>query len=102
MLETPEGSLLPVPELCIGRGGVTGTWQHCCVLGNTVCSYLVENTAGRRWACGLFVELGSWDAVEADPRYEPIATYFDNPRMCREWQPKPGSCCREVRHGDLG
>ncbi len=92
-----------IPTTCTGRGDTQGpAIPHCCVLGGTVCDYLVENVDGRRYACGLFVELGSWDAVEADPRYIPIAIYFESPTMCRNWQPRPGECCRKVRDGDLG
>jgi hypothetical protein len=87
---------------CTGRGGLSGKYRHCCVLGkNGVCPYLVENVAGRRYACSLRLELGSWTAVEADPRYQPIAEHFDSATACRDWQPRPGECCREVRDGDV-
>lgn len=45
--------------------------KHCCWLkGEEVCPYLKENAEpGYRWSCGLFLELSSWDAVLADPRY---------------------------------
>ena len=33
-----------------------------------MCKFLVD-VPGRAKGCGLFVELGSWDAVHADPRY---------------------------------
>ena len=87
---------------CTGRGGITGQWKHCCVLGDRPCPYLVENQGGRRYACGLFVELGSWAGVESDPRYQPIADHFASPTACRDWQPKTGTCCLEVRDGDVG
>ena len=91
------------PTRCVGRGAQTLTrFPHCCVIGGERCPYLIEFYGGRRWACGLLVELGSWTAVEADPRYQPIAEHFGNPCMCREWQPREGECCREVRCGDLG
>ena len=44
--------------------------QHCCWLAGRPCPFLEEGTVeGRRWACGLRRELGSWDAVHDDPRY---------------------------------
>jgi hypothetical protein len=48
------------------------------------------------------VELESWDAVEADFRYETVARHFGSLTECRDWQPGPGECCREVRYGDMG
>ena len=97
----PEMALTP-PSLCTGRGDTSGLLPHCCVLGGVVCDYLVENVNGRRYACSLMIELGSWDRVESDPRYQPIAEHFDSPTMCRDWQPREGECCRKVRDGDLG
>lgn len=52
-------------SVCHGNGE-----DHCCYVAGEVCPFLEENTVpGRRWACGLFRELGNWDAVHADPRY---------------------------------
>jgi hypothetical protein len=87
---------------CTGRGGVTT--DHCCYLYGEVCRYLVDNqTPGPgRYRCGLRLELGSWDAVEADPRYESIARHFGSLTACRDFQPEPNTCCREVRDGDMG
>ena len=43
---------------------------HCCWLGGVLCPFLEENTVeGRRWACGLFRELGDWELVHEDHRY---------------------------------
>lgn len=81
--------------LCTGN-----TTDHCCYLNGTPCFYIEENTVeGRRWACGLFRELGNWDAVHADERYvtkiqpvweiTPLAGY-----KCGEW-PNPGRTCGE-------
>ena len=45
--------------------------DHCCHDGGGVCVYLEENTVeGRRWACGLRRELGSWDKVHESDRYK--------------------------------
>lgn len=50
---------------CSGNG-----MDHCCYLIGRVCPHLEEATVpGRHWVCGLYRELGSWDAVEADARY---------------------------------
>lgn len=80
---------------CDGTGS-----GHCCWLGGSVCDYLEENTVpGRRWACGLLRELGSWDLVYADPRYEAVRQALDrNPSLvgvvCGDW-PRPGETCGE-------
>lgn len=71
--------------------------DHCCWFQGRVCEFLEENTVpGRRWACGLFRELGSWDAVHADPRYEPVkvrmSTLSFAPALCGDWPP-PGKVC---------
>jgi hypothetical protein len=63
-----------------------------------VCQFLEENTIpGRRWACGLLRELGSWEAVHADVRYAPIQAVWNRVGIesCGAWMPKPGQCCRE-------
>ncbi len=66
--------------------------------------FLGENVVpGRRWACTLLVELGSWDAVHADPRYlQLVKPVWDavNRRVgrtvipsCGGWGPGTGQCC---------
>jgi hypothetical protein len=89
--------------VCHGNGA-----DHCCYIGGRVCPFLEEGTVpGRRWACGLYRELRSWDAVHADPRY--LAS--DAARMmaerwpgygCGDWpqkmpdvmgNPAMGRCC---------
>lgn len=68
--------------------------------------FLGENVVpGRRWACTLFVELGSWDAVHADERYKQyVQPVWDAVNAsagsvvipnCGKWKPKPSQCCRE-------
>ena len=50
---------------CLGNSD-----DHCCWVNGALCPHLEENTvAGRRWACGLLRELGSWKAVHRDRRY---------------------------------
>lgn len=81
--------------VCTGRGDATG--GHCCWVAGQVCEFLVENHEGRRYACGLMVELGDWNLVHADPRYAPIAEVMVDEGLCGTWQPPAGQCCREVR-----
>lgn len=93
--------------------------DHCCHLGEYgVCEYLEEYTVpGRRWACGLFRELGSWEAVYADARYRGSEAKRFMDRVfpgfgCGDWpQNIPGRleeggyglCCwREVSDGNVG
>ena len=60
----------------------------CCITQEYICPYLEQNTEpGFRWSCGLRRELGSWDAVEADPRYiEGPGKQFARYRViCRDW-----------------
>jgi len=59
---------MPDYQFCDGLGDARG--DHCCWLEGTPCPHLqVDGPTGRRYACGLLVELGSWDAVHADARY---------------------------------
>jgi hypothetical protein len=82
---------------CVGRGSASG--EHCCWVNGERCAYLVEHADGRRFACGLRLELGSWEAVHADPRYAPIQAEWDRCGIvsCGGWQPAPGECCEEAR-----
>lgn len=87
------------PVLCTGRGMANG--DHCCYLDGEVCDFLIDNgePGEGRFRCALRVELGSWDAVHADPRYQPIQAHWDKVGIssCGEWQPEDGVCCREAR-----
>lgn len=72
---------------CHGNGA-----EHCCWFAGKQCQYVEENTVdGRRWACGLLVELGDWDKVLTDPRYlTNVQPQFDAIRQlkgmnCRDW-----------------
>jgi hypothetical protein len=57
---------------CHGNGDT-----HCCYVAGEVCEFLEEATVpGRRWACGLRRELGDWQRVHADPRYQPIHEHW--------------------------
>ena len=55
--------------ICDGLGDESG--DHCCWVAGVQCSHLViDGPTGRRYACGLFTELGDWSLVHADPRYQ--------------------------------
>ena len=59
---------MPDWALCDGGGDADG--DHCCYIHGQPCPHLqVDGPSGRRYACGLMVELGSWSAVHADARY---------------------------------
>jgi len=66
--------------------------DHCCYVNGQACKYLEENTVeGRRWACGLRRELGSWDAVIASDRYQQdVAPHFGE-MNCRDWPDGEGA-----------
>lgn len=97
MSESTPGSPSP---LCTGRGTADG--DHCCYVAGKVCRYLADNgpDAPRRFECSLRRDLGSWDAVHADAGYqEHVQSVWDEVGIpsCGEWQPPPGTCCREPR-----
>jgi hypothetical protein len=86
-------ALMRETPACTGNGS-----EHCCYVEGKVCTFLEEGTVpGRRWACGLLRECGSWEAVHADARYAPIQAAWDKVGIesCGAWMPKPGQCCRE-------
>lgn len=74
------------------------TEDHCCYLNGPPCHFLEENTVpGRRWACGLYRELGSWDKVHSDERYvTQIKPVWESSSLagydCGDW-PNPGRTC---------
>lgn len=70
--------------------------DHCCWFAGRICEFLAENVDGRRWTCTLRAELGSWDAVHADPRYEPVKVRVlelsTAPALCGDWPPAGKRC----------
>lgn len=69
--------------------------DHCCHIAGRVCSFLEERTVpGRRWACGLRRELGSWENVHEDSRYvAAVKPTMDRLGVqCGDW-PGPGTTC---------
>lgn len=87
---------------CTGLGA---DGDHCCYLGGETCEHLVENVAGRRYACGLMVKYGSWELMEQSPEYAEVGAYWEahpDPKVtfsyCRDFNPI--FCCRpELRRG---
>lgn len=95
-------------SFCTGRGTASG--DHCCYVAGETCRYLAvaKVSTGRRYECSLRRDLGSWEAVHADPGYqEHVQSVWDSlgtrpdgtPVIpsCGEWQPREGECCREPR-----
>lgn len=78
---------------CTGLGA---DGDHCCYQAGQRCPHLRENEGGRRYACGLMLELGSWEAMNADPRYEPIGRHWESIgqpfNYCETFNPM--FCCR--------
>jgi hypothetical protein len=81
---------------CLGNAD-----KPCCYLKGKLCHYVREHdprAPERRWACGLYLELGNWDAVLADPRYKKdVAVFWPNGMNCRDWPdakkgPNRGRC----------
>ena len=72
--------------------------DSCCYVAGVPCRFLEEHTVpGRRWACGLYRELGSWARVHADPRYlTHVKPHWENSPLrgqdCGDW-PAPGVTC---------
>jgi len=81
-----------MPE-CNGQGA---DGDHCCYLNNQRCAFLVENVAGRRYACGLRLQHGSWEAVVGDPRYRRVGEFWESVGQpfdyCMSFD--PAFCCR--------
>ncbi len=89
---------MPIP-VCTGEGA-NGT--HCCYLRGVRCIHLVENVEGRRYACGLRIKYGSWEAMNASPEYKPIGEHWKANghgfAYCETFD--PAFCCRpEFRMG---
>ena len=84
-----------------------GNGEHCCYVpgltnpefGEGVCPFLVQNVIpGRRWACGLLVDKGSWQAVHKSKEYQtvvrPVWQGNDPPVAdCGDWGPGTNQCC---------
>lgn len=85
---------------CTGEG-VNG--DHCCYQAGKPCDYIVENQAGRRYACGLLLKYGSWEKMNESPEYKPIGEHWSRNgslpfNYCELFD--PAFCCRpEYRNG---
>jgi len=70
----PKLSEVP-PCVCTGMGNRDG--DHCCYLKGKVCDYLEIGTVpGRKFACGLLRENGTWEKMVLAPRYKPIGDFW--------------------------
>ena len=73
--------------VCNGQGT-----DHCCYIGG-VCPHLEEGTVpGRRWACGLRRELGSWDRVHVDARYQIVRDRLGDDFQCGDYPQRDITC----------
>lgn len=63
--------------------------DHCCWVKGVPCAELRENdprAPERRWACGIYLDLGDWDAVIASDRYTAATNHWDGTGMnCKDW-----------------
>lgn len=77
--------------------------DHCCYLDGQVCDYLEEGTVpGRRWACGLLVKYGTWEAMADSVEYGKVGAHWEaighGFNYCETFD--PAFCCRpENRFG---
>ena len=76
--------------------------DHCCYVSGKRCPFLREHVAGRRFACGLLVEYGSWDVVVSSVEYEQVGSVWSSLGLpfnyCETFD--PAFCCRpELRNG---
>lgn len=82
-------------SICTGAGNVNG--DHCCYVNGEACQYLEMNTIpGRKWVCGLYRTLGSWDAVHEDEGYKAnVQSVWDQVGIesCGAWGPGTNQCC---------
>lgn len=78
---------------CTGTGFPNG--DHCCYVDGVECIWLARDLGGRRYACSLRYELGSWEAVHAHPWYAPVQEVWDRVGIesCGTWGPGSGQCC---------
>lgn len=82
---------------CDGFGNCYG--DHCCYVNGSPCPYLqidesiTDPAQGRKYACGLYLELGSWKKVHADPRYA------DNVKPA--WEARGTADCGDFMAGQM-
>lgn len=79
---------------CTGDGKPNG--DTCCYLGPDRCVYVVENVAGRRWACALRLKYDSWEDMNASDEYNHVGKFWESKglpfNMCE--LSDPAFCCR--------
>lgn len=84
---------------CTGEGADD---DHCCYQNGVRCVHLVENVEGRRYACGVRIQFGSWKGVNESSEYRPVGEYWESIgqpfNYCETFD--PSFCCRpEFRKG---
>lgn len=86
---------------CNGQGD-PATGDHCCHTPQSetgVCPFLeVRTVPGREYACGLRRELGSWEAVYAEPDYRALWGSF----RCGDFGVAERQCCYAEKGGHMG
>lgn len=85
--------------VCHGNGP-----EHCCTIQGETCEFLEENTVeGRRWACGLYRQHGSWDAVYATSEYEGVRVKLRKANIaldCGDWPQVDPVLEAKIRSGE--
>ena len=79
--------------------------DHCCYLAGVRCVNLMENVDGRRYACGVLLKYGSWEAMNASPEYKHVGEHWVSMGLPHNYCEvfSPGFCCRpEHRHERTG
>ncbi len=96
---SPDPDRMREIPTCTGLGADD---DHCCYQNGVQCVHLVENVAGRRYACGVLLKFGSWDAMNASPEYQSVGEWWVAHGLpfnyCETFD--PSFCCRpEFRKG---
>ena len=72
------------------------SYDHCCWISGVACEHLEENTVeGRRWACGLLRQLGSWESVHSSDEYAEVRVMIRSIGIevdCGDWPPSGVTC----------
>ena len=79
---------------CTGQG-VDG--DHCCYRQGVECEHLIRDYGDRRFACGLLVKYGTWEAANKSSEYKPIGEAWEGGGLpfnyCQQFSPI--FCCRK-------
>ena len=91
---------VPSPQyICSGEGA---DGDHCCYLGGKRCVHLRENVGGRRYACGLVLEYGSFGVAVKTLEYLHVGEHWVSRGLpfnyCQTFD--PAFCCQPEFRGD--